>query len=213
MLVAGCAELSSRPDSLYASNAIEPALMLDRFRSTAPESFSSLNSVVFDYAGQKFLGLGFIEINRPERSFRVVCLNPMGVKLFDLAGDERGTTTNFALEPLARYGDIAAAVAADIRRIYFDTVPKENATPRNFGNRIIYGGGTPTGYQEHVYAGAAGDLVEKRYYDDQLISWRVNYFDYQEKNGRRYPRSIIITDYKNGYQLTVREKEQSLEQD
>jgi hypothetical protein len=213
LLLAGCAELPCRRDGQIPLGGREPSAVVDHFRTAVPEKFSGFNSVVFEFAGQKFLGIGFIEIDRPARSFRVICLNPMGVKLFDLSGDDRGTTMNFAIEPLAKQGNIAAAVAHDIRRIYFDLVPADNATPRGGAYRLVYGGGTPSGYQEHLFAGSSGDLVEKRLYDEGLISWSVGYCDYREKEGKRSPREIIITDYKNGYQLTIREKEQAVEED
>jgi hypothetical protein len=192
---------------------LAPAEVVARSVAATPEKFSGFNSIVFEIAGQKFLGIGFIEIDRQERSFRVICLNPMGVKLFDLSGSDRGTTMNFAIEPLAKAGDIATAVANDIRRIYFDLAPRAAATPRAGKHRLIYGGGVPGGYQEHIFAGSSGDLVEKRFYDDQLISWQVTYHDYRESGGRRTPATIAITDYKSGYQLTIREKEQPVDDD
>lgn len=209
----GCAAVPFHRAEPVSQVGLEPGALLAKYRESAPEIFNQLNSIVFDFAGQKVLAIGFLEINSKEKSFRVVCLNPMGVKLFDLSGDEAGLTTNYAIEPLAKLGDIAVLVAADIRRIYFDNAPKENATPYGWGNRVIFGGGTPDGYLEHVFAGGTGDLVEKRFYADQLLVWQVDYSEYHENNGRRYPREITIIDYKNGYQLTVREKEQSLEQD
>lgn len=213
LLLAGCAELPFSRDEQVLQEGKNPAAVVDHFRSAVAEKFNGFNSIVFEFAGQKFLGIGFIEIDRRERSFRVICLNPMGVKLFDLSGDDRGTTMNFAIEPLAKQGDIAAAVAHDIRRIYFDLVPADNATPRVGNFHVVYGGGTPGGYQEHLFAGSSGDLVEKRQYDEGLISWSVGYFDYREKEGKRAPRGIVITDYAKGYQLTIREKEQAVEED
>lgn len=211
-LLAGCAEMPFRPPETVPMEGREPSAVVQGFREATPESFSQLNSIVFEFAGQKFLGIGFLEIDRRERTFRVICLNPMGVKLFDLSGNDRGTTMNFAIEPLAGLGNIAAAVGHDIRRIYFDHIPPENATPRMGRDRLVYGGGTPLGYQEHIFAGAGGDLVEKRLYDDQLISWRVGYYDYRERGGKRSPGGIVITDYRSGYQLTIREKEQPVEE-
>jgi hypothetical protein len=213
MLVTGCAtEYFSRPQKVSISD-IQPEQLLERFKANLPETVSSLNSVVFDYAGITFLGLGFVEIDRSKGTFRVICLNPMGVKLFDLSGDMNSTTTNFAIEPMAKYGEIGAAVAADIRRIYFDLLPSSNAEPRRGEYRVIYGSATPNGYQEHIYAGVEGDLIEKRFYYDQFISWQVTYHDYLNIGGKRYPQGIVLTNYRDGYQLVVREKEHEVEKD
>ena len=194
-------------------STINPADLVERYRSSLPETLNSLNSIVFDYAGIKFLGLGFIEIDRKNESFRVVCLNPMGVKLFDLSGDKKGTITNFAIEPMAKQGDIAALVAADIRRIYFDLIPASSLEPWKSEYRLLYGGGTPSGYLEHIFIGVNGDLSEKRFYTDQFISWQVTYHDYVNTGGKRYPKGIILTNYRDGYQLVIREKERDLEND
>jgi hypothetical protein len=213
LLVTGCAtEHFSRPQQISIRD-IQPEQLLDRFRNNLPETVHSLNSVVFDYAGINFLGLGFVEIDRSKDSFRVICLNPMGVKLFDLSGDRSGTTTNFAIEPIAKYGEIGAAVAADIRRIYFDLLPPSGTEPRRGEYRVSYGSSTPTGIQEHIYAGVEGDLIEKRFYSDQFISWQVTYHDYRNIGGKRYPYGIVLTNYRDGYQLVIREKEHEVEKD
>ena len=213
MLFTGCAtEYFSRPQQV-SIREIQSGQLLERFKANLPETVSSLNSVVFDYAGITFLGLGFVEIDRSKGSFRVICLNPMGVKLFDLSGDKNSTTTNFAIEPMAKYGEIGAAVAADIRRIYFDLLPSPNDEPRRGEYRVIYGSATPNGYQEHIFAGVEGDLIEKRFYYDQFISWQVTYHDYLNIGGKRYPQGIVLTNYRDGYQLVIREKEHEFEKD
>lgn len=211
--LAGCAEMPFKKDDSISLSGIDSTQLLVRFKRSLPETVSSLNSVVFDYAGINFLGLGFVEIDRSKSSFRVICLNPMGVKLFDLSGDKYSTTTNFAIEPIAKYGEIGVAVAADIRRIYFDLLPPSNAEPRKSEYRVIYGSSTPDGYQEHIYAGVDGDLIEKRFYKDQFISWQVTYHDYRSIGGKRYPQGMVLTNYSDAYQLVIREKEHEFEKD
>ena len=213
VILTGCAEMPFKKDDRASISGIDNTQLLERFKGSLPETVSSLNSVVFEYAGISFLGLGFVEIDRSSGTFRVICLNLMGVKLFDLSGDKSVTTTNFAIEPIAKYGEIGAAVAADIRRIYFDLLPPLSAEPRRGEFRDIYGSATPTGYQEHIFAGIEGDLIEKRFYSDQFISWQVTYHDYKSIGGKRYPQGIVLTNYKDGYQLVIREKEQELEKD
>lgn len=210
---AGCTPAVFPREQPVSISSLQTAELAGRFRSSLPETLNSLNSVVFDYAGIKFLGLGFIEIDRSRESFRVICLNPMGVKLFDLSGERGSSVTNFAIEPMAKQGDISSLVAADIRRIYFDLLPGSRIEPRRDEYEIIYGGGTPSGYIEHIYSGNNGDLAEKRFYADQFISWQVTYHDYRDIGGKRYPQGIVLTNYKDGYQLVIREKERDLEKD
>jgi hypothetical protein len=178
-----------------------------------PEKQTSLTSVVFDYAGMTFLGVGFVTVDRAARTFRVVCLNPMGVKILDLSGDDAGVETNFVLEPLARAGDLGAAVAADIRRIYLDLVPAPDAVPCRGETRVDFRQNVPGGVLEHRFAGPAGDLVRKRFFADQALSWEASYFDYAGQDGARVPRGIVLTNYRAGYELVVREKELASEQD
>jgi hypothetical protein len=213
VLLGGCAEIPFRSTDRYPLGNLAPEKVVADFRTRTPEEISMLNSIVFEFAGQQFLGVGFIEVQPVVKSFRVICLNPMGVKLFDLAGDQGGVKVNFALEPLASYGNIASAVAIDINRIYFDAVPSDDAMHYRLNDRLVFGKGQPSGYLEHVFAGRHGDLVEKRFYADQIISWSVGYYEYVENNGKRYPKGIVLTDYKGGYRLIIREKEQTVEKD
>lgn len=213
-LLSGCAAVPFRPADRISIAKERPEQLLARFQDKLPATVNSFNSVVFEFAGQTFLGLGFIEIDRREQRFRVVCLNPMGVKLFDLSGDGRSAVIGYAIEPLAQYRAIGDMVAADIRRIYFDQLPPATAIPCQGEFRIFYGNGVPGGYQERIFAGSDGDLVEKRFYNaDQLLSWRVSYHEFVDRGGKRYPRGILLTNYQDGYQLSVREKEQEVTND
>ena len=49
-------------------------------------------------------------IDRTNDTFKVVCLNPMGVKLFDLTGDRNSVTPRDVIPALANYGDLPRAV-------------------------------------------------------------------------------------------------------
>ncbi|MFA4830297.1 MAG: hypothetical protein WC594_13885, partial [Thermodesulfovibrionales bacterium] len=60
---------------------------------------------------------------------------------------------------------------------------------------------------EYVFAGADGNMVEKNYYEDNTLIWRVSFYEYRQKDGKIYPGGIILNNYKYGYSLTVRLKE------
>lgn len=209
LLLAGCASVPFRETPPAVMDAVEPQRMLEQYRQELPEHFQLLSSVVFDYRWRAFTGIGMVEIDRPAQTFRIVCLNPMGVKLFELSGDAQSTTAHFVIPPLLEQGgDFPGTVGNDLRRIYFDMLPAPEASVARQTHAIIFRQPAESGFLEYVFAGPAGDLVEKRYYDenDDLV-WRVSYYEYRKENGKRYPRGIILANYRHGYRLTVRPKE------
>lgn len=186
---------------------MEPVRLLEDFKAGLPEHFQLLNSVVFEYSGASFMGIGYLDIDRQENLFKVVCLNPMGVQLFELSGDRTAITTHSALPVLMQYGDLPTAVGSDIRRIFFDLLPAGNAQTWKRNYSISFWQPSGSGRMQYIFAGAGHDLVEKNYYENNEIVWGVSYYEYVELNGKRYPKGIILINYQRGYQLTVRHKE------
>jgi hypothetical protein len=207
LFVGGCARVPFQETPLVSLESSEPRSIIEHFQAHLPDSFKLLNTVVFEYTGQKFLGLGYIDIDRLTDVFKVICLNPMGVQLFELSGDRNTIVTHHALAPLLQYGDLPTAVGNDIRRIYFDLVPAADALIWKRKYKITFRQSTGSGLKEYVFAGADRDLVEKNYYENSEIVWQIAYYEYREQNGQRFPQGIVLTNYKYGYQLTVRQKE------
>jgi hypothetical protein len=207
LLAVGCAHVPFQETPLVSLESSEPRSVVEQFQANLPESFKLLNTVVFEYTWQKFLGLGYIDIDRRDSVFKVVCLNPMGVQLFELSGDRNTVVTHNALAPLMQYGDLPTAVGNDIRLIYFDLVPTADAQIWKRKYKITFRQSSGPGFKEYVFAGADRDLVEKNYYENNEIVCRIAYYEYREQSGKRYPQGIILTNYKYGYQLTVRQKE------
>jgi Protein of unknown function (DUF3261) len=166
-----------------------------------------VNTVVFEYSWKTFMGIGYIDIDRQNSLFKVVCLNPLGVQLFELSGDRNTIVTRNALPALMQYGDLPTAVGTDIRRIYFDLVPSDKARIRKSKYNITFSQPCGSGVMEYEFAGEGRELVEKAYHENDEIIWRISYYEYREQNGKHYPQGIIMNNYKYGYQLTVRQKE------
>lgn len=207
MIAFGCVSIPFQETPLVSLESSEPRSVVEHFQANLPESFKLLNTVVFEYTGRKFLGLGYIDIDRRNDVFKVVCLNPMGVQLFELSGDRDTIVTHNALAPLLQYGDLPTAVGNDIRRIYFDLVPAADAHIWKGKYKIAFRHSSGPGLKEYLFAGADRDLVEKNYYENNEIVWRIAYYEYRVQNGKRYPQGIVLTNYQYGYQLTVRQKE------
>jgi hypothetical protein len=206
-LLAGCSTVPFERPACVPLSSGQQGTIVERFQTALPESFQLLNSIVFEYNWRAFSGIGYLDIDRNNRVFKVVCLNPMGVKLFELSGDRNSVTNHYTIAAFSRYGDVTTAVGNDIRRIYFDLIPSPDARVWKRRYSVSFRQAHEEGTLEYVFAGTAGDLVEKNYYDDNGLAWQVLYREYREQAGKRYPQGIVFLHYNHGYRLTIRQKE------
>jgi hypothetical protein len=213
LLIAGCSSVPFQPTVLVPLEAGDPWNVVQRFQERTPQRYQLLNTVVFEYNFRKFSGIGTVQVDSVSGVFHAAGLNPMGVKLFELSGDGRSVTSHHAMETLTQYGDIAAAVGNDIRRIYFDLVPGREALVRKRTNKLVFRQRAGSGFLEFLFGGAAGELIEKKYSDENGIRWRVSYYEYRDQQGKRLPQGVVFKNYEFGYQLTVRNKEFTFEND
>jgi len=207
----GCGSVPFHETALVPLGSGDPRDVVERFRAGIPDSFELLNTVVFEYNGRTFTAIGTSRINRADRVFKVAGMNPMGIKLFELSGDQNSVTSNYSISDFSKYGDLASAVGNDIRRIYFDLVPGPEARSWKRKYTQIFRQPSDSGYLEYVFAGRDGDLIEKRYYEEDGIVWKASYYEYRDQDGKRWPQGIVFIHYTNRYRLIVRQKEFRIE--
>ncbi len=206
-LAAGCVHVPFQEAGLVPLQDRDPGSVVESFRAGSPVSFQLLNTVVFEYNSRKFSGIGSLEVDGMAQTFKLAAMNPMGVKLLELSGDRQRITTVYAMPALNRYGDLGTTVGNDIRRMYFDLIPGPEAVLWKRKYKLLFRQPSGQGFLEYVFAGERGDLIEKNYYEDQGIVWRVSYYEYHAESGRRVPRGIVFIHYDHRYRLTVRNKE------
>jgi outer membrane biogenesis lipoprotein LolB len=211
LLLCGCVAVPFQAPARISMEQTDPRELVERFQASVPDSFQLLSTVVFEYNWRTFSGIGSVFINRSDRVFRVAAMNPLGVKLFELSGDQNAVTNHYTIAAFSRYSELTTAVGADIKRIYFDLVPSADARFLRKKYSVSFRQPLGDGVIEYVFAGAAGNLVEKNYYAEDGIAWRASYYEYREQNGKRWPRGIIFINYHYGYRLTVRQKELGFE--
>jgi hypothetical protein len=207
MFIAGCSTIPFQETGMVSIDSEDPRKVVEHFQKGIPASFQLLTSVVFEYNSRKFSSIGTVQINRPDGVFRVAGMNPMGVKLFELSGDQHSVTSQYTIADFSRYGDIATAVGNDIRRIYFDLVPGPHASIWKRKYKLVFRQPSGPGFLEYVFAGKDGDLIEKNYYEQDGIAWKVSYYEYRDQDGMRWPQGIVLIHYQYGYRLTVKQKE------
>jgi hypothetical protein len=187
--------------------SVDPQLALKEFASSLPDRFQVINTIVFKYKWHSFSALGYIDVNSELKTFAVSCMNPVGIKLFELSGDKDSISTNFVLKELLAKGDLPRVVGEDIRRIYFDNVPSQEAKAQKDRYRVIFSEPSGSGVMKYIFAGSQAMLIEKRYYEKNRLFWSVFYYEYRQDHGKFYPAGIMLRNYRFGYNLIVRLKE------
>lgn len=204
---AGCSTVPFQRTNYASLDSVEPQLARKEFAVSLPDEFQIINSVVFHYKWRNYSALGFIDVNRELKTFSVSCLNPIGIKLFELTGDENSITTNYVLKELLSKGDLPQVVGEDIRRIYFDNVPSGVARAQKEKRKIVFSEPRGQGVIRYVFAGAPTMLVEKKYYEKKRLVWSVSFYEYRQEHGKYYPSGIVLKNSRFNYSLTVHLKE------
>lgn len=203
----GCSTVPFQRTSYFTLDSTDPQLARREFALSLPDRFQVMNTIVFQYKWHSFSALGYIDVNKELKTFAVSCMNPVGIKLFELSGERDSVRTNFVLKELLRRGDLPRVVGEDIRRIYFDNVPSGEAKVQKDRYRIIFSEPSGSGVIKHIFAGREPKLIEKRYYERSRLLWSVLYYEYRQDHGKFYPAGIMLRNYRFGYNLIVRLKE------
>jgi hypothetical protein len=203
LLATGCARL---PFAVTEPVPMPPeitAAELSALTWTAvPHTLRMRQSGLFEFRGRKVPLVGFMVLDNTAATARLVGMNDLGVKFFDLEVGEKGVREHFVLPELAKYPGFAEAVASSVRRIFLtprpsredglEIDPQEARLVRREAGRnltFVFGGSGP----EWLETRAAGEKEE----------WRVRFFQYRRENGLTFPAGIVLDDEKAGYRLIL----------
>jgi len=200
----GCSSVPFKPTASVSVQNITPEKIRDDFAASLPEKFELLNSVVFQYGTSSFVALGYTSADIKNKVFAVTGLNPAGIKLFDLSGNDTGIETKFILPEFSAKGDFAKAVGEAVRKIYFDRIPPSSAKIIKRKKQIIFQESIPDGMVEYIFAGTDNLLTEKHYYRNGCPFSSIFYYEYLRDNSKLYPQGIIFKHHQYHYQLRLR---------
>ena len=159
LAAAGCARVPFEEPARVNMEGADPAVLVARFREEQPVRFRTMSSVVFEFGGRSVAALGVTEVDLAGGTFTAVALNPMGVKLFELAGAADGTISGFLIDAVAQgRAGAAQAIGEDIRRVYFDLLPAAGAASERRRDGVIFRAAHGSGSLVHVFAGEGGRL-------------------------------------------------------
>ena len=203
----GCRSLPFKSIDYVALDNLNPNELRQEFKNSLAQELEVINSIVFEYKWQSFSALGYTRLDLKNNTFQVSCMNPVGIKLFELTGNANQIKSTFVLKELLQRGDLPAAVGEDIRRIYFNMLPSAQAEIKKEKYRIIFTQPSGRGVLQYVFAGPQHWLIEKHYSEKKHKLWSVFYYNYLMHQGKLYPAELILKHHRFGYNLVIRLKE------
>lgn len=207
-LIAGCAAEPFVRPPLPLLKDVNPQAMRDGFAHSLPARFTSDDTVIIHAPFRHDMAiLGVLRVNRPADTFELVGLNQLGVQLFYLSGDSHGDTIRSALPPLLKQKDVLLAMAEDIRRMYFNLVPENDAEIETDSTTVRFTQDAKHGELVYEFGGDPAVLLEKRQNGCFGASWRVRYYDYASSSGSLYPRGLVMDNGHYHYRIIVKNRD------
>lgn len=207
ILFIGCSRLPFKQVELVPVADINSQEAINKFENLLPDEFTIIDTIVFKYRGRAITGIGYTKVDAKNNNFRTVCLNPAGVKIFEIQSFGEEIITNFVAGKLDELGDVSEKVAQDMKRIYFNRVPSDQAIVGKLKKKIIFSQIREPGILKYVFGGIDGLLIKKKYYEKNKLIWSVSYYRWEKHQGKFYPLGIVFKNYKYDYQLVSRVKE------
>jgi hypothetical protein len=203
LLVSACATVPFAPTELTPTAPRTAAALSGAIWSSGTGSLMIRQSALFEFEGMRVPIAGVMKLDRSAKVARLVGMNDMGVKLYDISVDASSSQAHFIIPELASYPGFAEAVAVSVRRIFLTPEPAPGdtleRTPTNYIlTREVGTGGTV----RFSFGGAEAQLLEKSF-REPAGSWRVRYYQYQRQLGQLFPGGIVLDDDRAGYRLTL----------
>ena len=159
-------------------------------------------SALFEFGRKSIPIAGIMKLDLAAKSARLVGMNEMGVKLYDISIDVASSKTNFIIPDLAAYPGFTEAVAASVRRIFLYPQPGQGDMLERTATHYLLSRNIAGGTVAFTLGGADRQILEKTFRGD-AESWRVRYYQYQKQQGQLFPGGIVLDDEVAGYRLTL----------
>jgi hypothetical protein len=174
------------------------------YAAALPVLFTAQQTMVFEFKPHwwwptiRMTALGYARVNRKTGDYAVVCLSPLGVKVFDVA---RSNGVVAAHTMFSVRGDDQAsagkAISDDISNLYFNLVPGADTALKQKGHRLVFKGERI----ELEFDRVTGWLVRKKVWNQDVLS-TLTFGDYRTGNGVSYPETMTLENRR--YRLILR---------
>jgi hypothetical protein len=207
LFLCACTRVAFESAPRVRLNEKNPERIRAHFANALPLQFQRVDTLTFQYGGRRMSAIGITDVDMEAESFKVVGLNPLGIKLFDLSGDMRTINSRFVAPAFSQHKNFAQSIAQDIRRIYFHRIPASSADVSVGKYQAVYQNKEGHERLTYIFSGEIPRLTSKQLCRNNNIQWRVQYFEYVKINNHIHPGKIYLKNHKYNYQLTIVLKE------
>ncbi|MBP2673540.1 MAG: hypothetical protein H6Q84_380 [Deltaproteobacteria bacterium] len=201
-LLAACGSVPFRPTEAVPTRPATAASLAGGLWTAGKGTYLVRQSVLIEYMGSRVAVSGVMRLDTVGKTARLVGMDEMGVKWFDLSIDRESTRTNFLLPALERYPRMAGAVGDSVRRIFLDPEPEATDTLRVDPDRYVLTRSRDGDCIRFTLGGEDAQLLEKRLRGPSG-RWRIRYYEHQPWQGVTVPGGIVLEDRRAGYRLTL----------
>jgi len=160
-------------------------------------------SALFEFEGARVPIAGIMKLDLAGKGARLVGMNDMGVKLFDISVDATSSRANFIIPDLASYPGFPEAVATSVRRMFLTPEPSPDDTVERSATTYLLTRKSGDGATIRFTLGGAGVQLLEKSWQGVAESWRVRYYQYQQHQELFFPGGILLEDKRAGYRLTL----------
>ncbi len=202
LCLGACSAAPFAPPRLVKTVALSASQLAQKHWSSTPAVYRMRHAALLEIGFRQIPMNGFMELNLVEGSARLVAMDSMGIKLFDLSVIGDRVEQHSMIPALARLPQLKQEIARSLRRIFLDPGPASGdvleTSKRSYSTERKERGID----LEFVFGGPDQTLLEKRGRGPGE-NWTVRYFDYQLLGQRHIPAGILLHDRSAGYRLTL----------
>lgn len=202
LLCSGCSTVPFASNELTPTRQRSAAELSGALWGSGSGSLLVRQSALFELQGMRAPIEGIMKLDLGRKSARLVGMNDMGVKLYDISVEENSSEAHFVIPDLARYPGFTEAVATSVRRIFLAPRPDPLDKLSTQEKSYLFSRESSGRALRFIVGGAQEQLLEKSC-EGPGESWRVRYYQYQMQQGNPVPGGIVLDDFSAGYRLTL----------
>ena len=206
LLLVVCSSCSSLPQRVAVSDPQDQKAawdLVNHFIHSRPSISQRTDAILFTISGRAMSFLGYSRIDRRRETFSAAGITPLGIKIFEFSGDAQAVDIIHMQKEFSRMGNAGEAIAADIRRIYFDSYPGKDARIERYPGFFVFTDSRSGHFMEYTFSAADGMLIRKRRLENGREIWSLSFTAYYQDGGRFFPQHILLEHGKNRYRLEI----------